>query len=295
MLEYCFLSDARFIKRSVQTAGMDGKAERAALRMPERQDMIMGKKKEKQKEKKEKLIREEEKPAKKAKGKKSAKTDRAEKNGKSARKEKGGKKEKAEKKRSIHAEKSRTEVQKETRAELPEKRAEILPPSGDPGREEMQSLLSGDPGREEKQPLSSADPGSQGMSFPDPEKKEASQKPSDVSAGRERGRESAGPMASDTDMDMAAVFRALGDESRMQILGLLKEHGEMNGTELLSLVKVVQSTLSHHMKVLTESGLVLCRRQGKWSWYSICGERLGQAADFLRLYQKKCGESEDRI
>lgn len=71
----------------------------------------------------------------------------------------------------------------------------------------------------------------------------------------------------------AAVFRALGDESRLQILNLLAQK-ELCAGELLSSLSIVQSTLSHHMKILTESGIVKCKRVGKRSCYSIDKEAL---------------------
>lgn len=82
----------------------------------------------------------------------------------------------------------------------------------------------------------------------------------------------------------AAIFRALGDESRMQILKLLEEK-ELYGMELLQCMNIVQSTLSHHMRILTETGLVSCRREGKKALYSICPEKMAEAADFLKHYR----------
>lgn len=71
------------------------------------------------------------------------------------------------------------------------------------------------------------------------------------------------------DVRLAAErFRALGDENRLRILALLKER-ELCAGDLLKSLSIVQSTLSHHMKILAESGLVTCRKQGKWSYYSI--------------------------
>lgn len=81
------------------------------------------------------------------------------------------------------------------------------------------------------------------------------------------------------------VFRALGDESRMEILSLLEEQ-EMCALELLQCVSIVQSTLSHHMKVLTESGLVNCRRDNKRIYYSINLEQMKKAAEFLKHYHQ---------
>lgn len=64
------------------------------------------------------------------------------------------------------------------------------------------------------------------------------------------------------------VFRALSDEKRVQILGKLCE-GEQCACNLLSGLEISQSTLSHHMKILCESGLVRGERVGPWMYYSI--------------------------
>lgn len=87
-----------------------------------------------------------------------------------------------------------------------------------------------------------------------------------------------------TSWDMEAyadVFRALGDESRIQILKLLAGK-ELCGAELLALVPIVQSTLSHHMKVLCESGLVNCRKQGRWAYYTLDKKVFAEVADCLK-------------
>lgn len=66
----------------------------------------------------------------------------------------------------------------------------------------------------------------------------------------------------------ARVFKALGDENRLQILGLLQS-GEKCACKLLDALQIGQSTLSHHMKILCDSGLVQGRKEGKWVHYSI--------------------------
>lgn len=81
------------------------------------------------------------------------------------------------------------------------------------------------------------------------------------------------------------VFRAMADETRMEILAILEQE-ELCALELLQRVSVVQSTLSHHMKVLTESGIVSCRKDYKRIYYSICIERMKEAAAFLLRYQQ---------
>ena len=80
------------------------------------------------------------------------------------------------------------------------------------------------------------------------------------------------------------VFRALGDVHRIEILDLLMER-EMNAGELLEAVDVVQSTLSHHMKSLCQSGLVTARKDGRWTYYAVSMERVQEARQFLKRYR----------
>ncbi len=71
-----------------------------------------------------------------------------------------------------------------------------------------------------------------------------------------------------TTENIVQVFKAFSDESRVKILGLLKD-GEMCGNSILEQMQISQSTLSHHMKLLCESGVVTARKDGKWTYYSI--------------------------
>ena len=66
----------------------------------------------------------------------------------------------------------------------------------------------------------------------------------------------------------AAVFKALCDENRIRILKLLTG-GEKCACKLLDELSVTQPTLSHHMKILCDSGIVSGRKEGKWMYYSI--------------------------
>ena len=70
---------------------------------------------------------------------------------------------------------------------------------------------------------------------------------------------------------IAAVFKALGDENRIRILKML-HRGELCACKLLDALDISQPTLSHHMKILCDSGLVTGRKEGKWMHYSICEE-----------------------
>ena len=66
----------------------------------------------------------------------------------------------------------------------------------------------------------------------------------------------------------ARVFKAFCDENRLQILALLRS-GEKCACVLLESLHISQSTLSYHMKILCESGIVTSRPQGKWTHYRL--------------------------
>ena len=80
-------------------------------------------------------------------------------------------------------------------------------------------------------------------------------------------------------MDAALICRALGDSNRIQIVELLM-NGEMCGCRLLEHFQIAQPTLSHHMKVLTECGLVNGRKEWKNTYYSLnCGKACRQKSE----------------
>lgn len=71
-------------------------------------------------------------------------------------------------------------------------------------------------------------------------------------------------------IDFALIFKALGDSTRLRIVEMLSD-GEMCACKILEQFEITQPTLSHHMRILCECGLVSARREGKWSYYSIDG------------------------
>mgnify|MGYP004455623611 FL=1 len=71
--------------------------------------------------------------------------------------------------------------------------------------------------------------------------------------------------------ETATIFKALGDENRLRIL-LLLTTGEKCACKLLEKIQVTQPTMSHHMKILCDAGLVTGRKEGKWMHYSISKE-----------------------
>lgn len=81
--------------------------------------------------------------------------------------------------------------------------------------------------------------------------------------------------------NMALVFKALSDENRIRILKLL-HGGEKCACKLLEELNISQPTLSHHMKILCDSGLVTGRREGKWTHYAICCEGVRRVRDLMK-------------
>jgi ArsR family transcriptional regulator len=68
--------------------------------------------------------------------------------------------------------------------------------------------------------------------------------------------------------EQAKVFKAFCDEKRIRILEILRE-GEKCACVLMEHLDIAQSTLSYHMKILCESGIVDSRQDGKWTHYKI--------------------------
>ena len=79
----------------------------------------------------------------------------------------------------------------------------------------------------------------------------------------------------------AKVFKALADENRLAIVRMVGACGEVCACDLLSGLKISQPTLSHHMKVLCDCGLVRCRREGRWCHYSIDAGSAAKLAGFF--------------
>ncbi|MBQ3060421.1 MAG: metalloregulator ArsR/SmtB family transcription factor [Desulfovibrio sp.] len=74
-------------------------------------------------------------------------------------------------------------------------------------------------------------------------------------------------------------FKALSDETRLRLVHILL-HYELSVNELVRILGMGQSRVSRHLKILTEAGLLLFRRDGLWVFYAV--PRSGEAQDFLR-------------
>lgn len=83
---------------------------------------------------------------------------------------------------------------------------------------------------------------------------------------------------------MAKAFAALADPARLRLLSLIAaaDGGEVCACDLTEPVGRAQPTVSHHLKVLYETGLVDRDRRGTWIWYRVVPERFNQLRDILR-------------
>lgn len=81
--------------------------------------------------------------------------------------------------------------------------------------------------------------------------------------------------------ERARVFKALCDERRQRILELLHD-GEKCACVLIDELGMPQSSLSYHMKILCESGIVIGREDGKWTHYQISSHGSKKAIELLK-------------
>lgn len=81
---------------------------------------------------------------------------------------------------------------------------------------------------------------------------------------------------------VATIFKAFSDENRIRILKQLLT-GEKCACVLLDNLHITQPTLSHHMKILCDADIVISRKEGKWTHYSISESGGEYAIECLRL------------
>jgi ArsR family transcriptional regulator, arsenate/arsenite/antimonite-responsive transcriptional repressor len=80
---------------------------------------------------------------------------------------------------------------------------------------------------------------------------------------------------------LASAFAALGDPVRLRLLSLIAAEGEICACDLVEPIGKSQPTVSHHLKVLLEAGLVERDRRGTWMWYRVVPARLNQLREVL--------------
>ena len=93
------------------------------------------------------------------------------------------------------------------------------------------------------------------------------------------------PALSDTEAEAtAALFRALAEPARVKILNLLATSEEpVCACEFEPALALAQPTVSHHLKRLTEAGLLEREQRGRWAYFSLRREALARLADIIEL------------
>jgi ArsR family transcriptional regulator len=84
------------------------------------------------------------------------------------------------------------------------------------------------------------------------------------------------PLAERDAIEHAAAFAALGEPARLRLLSLIATApaGEVCVCDLVEPIGKSQPTVSHHLKVLADAGLVTSERRGRWAWYRAVPEQL---------------------
>lgn len=94
------------------------------------------------------------------------------------------------------------------------------------------------------------------------------------------------------DMDFtrgASICKAMSDEKRVKIVHILS-CGELCACDLLDYFNLSQPTLSHHLAILVDSGLVVARNEGKWTHYSLRKETFTFLDRFIKGLSNNSGE-----
>ncbi|NDJ17837.1 ArsR/SmtB family transcription factor [Myxacorys almedinensis] len=93
----------------------------------------------------------------------------------------------------------------------------------------------------------------------------------------------AGRLTPDQAVQLATIFRVLGEPARLQMLSLIaaQPHLEVCACELVETLGLSQPTVSHHLKVMYEAGLLAKERRGTWIYYRIVQEQLAALRDVL--------------
>jgi ArsR family transcriptional regulator len=83
--------------------------------------------------------------------------------------------------------------------------------------------------------------------------------------------------------ELAHLFKAVADPARLQLLSIISSAGgeQVCSCDLYEPVGLRQPTVSHHLKILVEAGLLNREQRGTWAWFSIIPERLDELSDVL--------------
>jgi len=91
------------------------------------------------------------------------------------------------------------------------------------------------------------------------------------------------PLSEGDAIELARGFAALADPARLRVLSLLAsaDAGEVCACDLVAPVGRSQPTVSHHLRVLTEAGLIIGDKRGRWIWYRVVPDALARLRSTL--------------
>lgn len=92
------------------------------------------------------------------------------------------------------------------------------------------------------------------------------------------------PMPRESAEELSKLFKAVADPARLQILALVgaADQGEMCACDFTDALGLSQPTVSHHLRILTEAGLLTRSQRGTWAWFTMNRDRLQQLAAALQ-------------
>lgn len=92
------------------------------------------------------------------------------------------------------------------------------------------------------------------------------------------------PLTDHSASELAAILTALSDPIRLRLFDLVRRSGSSGicACDLIEPLDRSQPTISHHLKVLREAGIVQARRDGTWLWYSVVEDSLNTVAKFIQ-------------
>lgn len=89
-------------------------------------------------------------------------------------------------------------------------------------------------------------------------------------------------LSEDEAIGQARLLKALADPTRLRILSLLSRYeGEVCVFEIVESFTLEQPTISHHLRILRDAGLVDCRKKGLWAYYYVRREALNRAQEII--------------
>ena len=92
------------------------------------------------------------------------------------------------------------------------------------------------------------------------------------------------PLSQDSLKDLVQLFKLLADETRLKILHFLHQTDELNVLELCQRLEQRQPSVSHHLALLREAGLIEMRREGKHNYYSLQPKQFNKLSDPLTAF-----------